>query len=93
MLFVKRSNLVASVSCVEVHVDHRKRFVKLQPVFEPFASRLRGSYMCALELPHLPVVCACPLSEVLSISLIAIFDCTTLSQFVRVERRITLVIR
>ena len=62
-------------------------------VFVRFAARLRGLHMCVLDLSHLPVVRACPLSEVLSISLIAIFDCTTLSHLVRVERRITLVIR
>ena len=61
--------------------------------FELFASRLRALHMCLLDLSHLPVVRACPLSEVLSISLIAICDCTTLSQFVRVERRMSLVIR
>ena len=61
--------------------------------FELFVSRLRALHMCLLDLSHLPVVRACPLSEVLSISLIAIFDCTTLSHLVRVERRITLVIR
>ena len=93
MLFVKPSNLVASFSCVEVHVHHRKRFVKFKPAFAEFAARLRGLHMCVLDLSHLPVLRACPLSEVLSISLIAIFDCTTLSHLVRVERRMPLVIR
>ena len=54
-------------------------------VFARFASRLRALHMCVLDLSHLPVVRACPLSEVLSISLSAIFDCTTLSHLVRVE--------
>ena len=62
-------------------------------VFVRFASRHRALHTCVLDLSHLPVVRACPLSEVLSISLIAVFDCTTLSQFVRVERRMSLVIR
>ena len=61
--------------------------------FERFASRLRALHMCLLDLSHLLVVRACPLSEVLSISLIAFCDCSTLSQFVRVERRMSLVIR
>ena len=79
MVLVKLSIRTACVSCVEVHVDHRKRFVKLQTAFEQFTARLRGLHMCVLDLSDLPVVRACPLSDVLSISLIAIFDCTTLS--------------
>ena len=62
-------------------------------VFARFASRLRTLHMCVLDLSHLPGVRACLLSEALSISLIAICDCTTLSQFVRVERRMSFVIR
>ena len=62
-------------------------------VFAECAARLRGLHMCVLDLSHLPVVRACPLSEVLSISLMAICDCTTLSHFVRVERRMSLVTR
>ena len=62
-------------------------------VFERFASRLRALHMCLLDLSHLPVVRACPLSEVLSISLIAICDCSTLFQFVRVDCRMSLLIR
>ena len=62
-------------------------------VFAQCAARLRALHMCLLDLSHLPVVRACRLREVLSISLIAICDCTTLSHLVRVERRITLVIR
>ena len=62
-------------------------------VFAQCAARLRGLHMCVLDLSHLPVVGACPLWEVLSISLIAICDCTTLSHLVCVERRMSLVIR
>ena len=62
-------------------------------VFAQFVSRLRALHMCLLDLSHLPVVRACPLSEVLSISLIAICDCSTLSQFVRVDCRMSLLIR
>ena len=62
-------------------------------VFAQCAARLRGLHMCVLDLSHLPVFRACRLREVLSISLIAICDCTTLSLFVRVELRITFVIR
>ena len=62
-------------------------------VFVRFASRLRALHMCLLDLSHLPVVRACPLSEVLSILLIAICDCATLSHSVRVDSRMSLVIR
>ena len=61
--------------------------------FELFVSRLRALHMCLLDLSHLPVVRACPLSEVLSISLIAICDCSTLSQFARVDCRMSLLIQ
>ena len=43
-------------------------------VFGRFASRLRALHMCVLDLSHLPVVRACPLSEVLSILLIAMCE-------------------
>ena len=62
-------------------------------VFARFASRLRALHMCLLDLSHLPVVRACRLREVLSISLIAICDCTTLSHLVRVVCRMALLIR
>ena len=61
-------------------------------VFVRFASRLRALLMCVSDLSHLPGVRACPLSEVLSILLIAICDCSTLSQFVRVDCRMSLLI-
>ena len=54
-------------------------------VFAQCAARLRGLHMCVLDLSHLPVFRACPLSDVLSISLIAFFDLSTLSHFVRVD--------
>ena len=62
-------------------------------VFVRFAARLRALHMCVLDLSHLPVVRACPLSEVLSISLIALCDCTTLRHVVRVVCRMSLVTR
>ena len=80
--FVGRSPLRPALLCG----NFRSAFVR-------FASRLRALHMCVLDLSHLPVVRACRLREVLSISLIAICDCTTLSHLVRVERRMSLVIR
>ena len=62
-------------------------------VFVRFASRLRALHMCVSDLSHLPVGRACPLSEVLSILLIAICDCSTLSHSVRVDCRMSLLIR
>ena len=62
-------------------------------VFARFASRLRALHMCVLDLSHLPVVRACRLREVLSILPIAICDCSTLSQSVRVDCRMALLIR
>ena len=62
-------------------------------VFVRFAARLRALHMCLLDLSHLPVVRACRLREVLSISLIAICDCSTLSHSVRVDCRMAFVIR
>ena len=61
--------------------------------FDLFVSRLRALHMCLLDLSHLPVVRACPLSEVLSILLIAICDFSTLSHSVRVDCRMSLLIR
>ena len=80
--FVGRSPLRPSLLCGN-----------FRSAFELFVSRLRALHMCLLDLSHLPVVLACPLSEVLSISLIAISNCSTLSQFVRVDCRMSLLIR